>query len=518
MPDATVDILIKTKAELEAANKAKSSIEGVNNATKGTKAASEEAGKAGDKLSEGLKEQSKHSEFLGLNHRGLHKVVHKLAEAFPLAGQAARAMMNPILFAFTAAIGVFTMAKEKIEEYNNVLDEAGAKAAERANHFGLLKEAMAGNAQAAALLADHLRHLGDDTTSLTDKTNRYIASIHAEAAAQAEIRNAQEGVAQARINELEALGKITAAQAAAARMATTDIYAKAAIAAKQREETDAIRIHTDALKKAQEAQAGLNAAATAAGNNAHDVQRTIRINVAGQEKTASEEAVKKAQAERDKDLDHAAAVQDYYQRQKAHAEANPDNQQIQAGFKATTRAQEKAQDELAKAEQELKFQKDKQAEAYKTEDRLKLEQQQAEADAKRAQEKADQNSDSAKSESKALEDAKAEQERNNRVRAAQASAASATGIAEAGLSGTSANVTPDQYGKLLAEHQKTHALVGQYEQMLKDALKLTGENAAERVGYLAQLIAGLKASDTKQEAKIQAIISKINNGRTNSPP
>src|SRR5512132_1534529 len=67
---------------------------------------------AGDEAGSAAKEQSRQLEFLGLKTGELKKLTRELGREFPIAGTAARLMINPIVAAFSIAITVFGAAKK----------------------------------------------------------------------------------------------------------------------------------------------------------------------------------------------------------------------------------------------------------------------------------------------------------------------------------------------------------------------------------------------------------------------
>ena len=86
----------------------------------------------------GVQEDSKNTEeltkktgFLNLKKTELKKLVRELGHEFPLAAQAGKMMMNPMVASLTLGIGAFNYLKQKLDEWNQALDEAAERNAQR---------------------------------------------------------------------------------------------------------------------------------------------------------------------------------------------------------------------------------------------------------------------------------------------------------------------------------------------------------------------------------------------------
>ncbi len=176
MSDADKDLSVKIKIAAD---------------TAGGKKASE----ALDDFSKKTEEAGKKADFLGLRMGELKKLTRELAREFPLAGQAARLMMNPIAAAFTIAIGLFAKAKEKLDEWNKSLDEAAAKFAEGTFLEAIVarREAMEQGEAAAEKFAYSLQHLVREDEEYQKTIQAGITALHDRATAQDQIGNAKFG-------------------------------------------------------------------------------------------------------------------------------------------------------------------------------------------------------------------------------------------------------------------------------------------------------------------------------------
>lgn len=199
--DNSLEILIKTRAELEGAESVAASLERQIGKAKAlgkdysaldaqlkqvTQSVNQFKAKQQD-LGEAHKEAGKHAEFLGLKHANLHKLVHQLGEAFPIAGMAGRAFMNPVMLALSLAIGVFVKAKEHLAELNAEMDKASEAAAKPVVSLEQMKDAM--NATADDVYKMRVEYekwtkalnerSGETTTNLTAETTALTEQVTA---------------------------------------------------------------------------------------------------------------------------------------------------------------------------------------------------------------------------------------------------------------------------------------------------------------------------------------------------
>jgi hypothetical protein len=276
-PNNTLDILIRTKAELQGAVDTAKSLEQQIGKAKAlgkeygnleaqlvkVRSTIAEAKGRENELTDSFKDQAKHSEFLGLKHAQLHKVVHQLTEAFPEAGMAARAFMNPVLLAFTAAVAIFAKAKEKLAEWNAEMDEAAKKAAEADFQQGIAArtQALRSGMTAMADFSESLRSIGKADDEVVKAIDRSIAKLHEQESALAAVNTAAEGKELAQTNFAEKGGRISPDQAARQRAAIKEKYEKLAAALKTETENRELAAKQQELEHSQASKSTLESAA-----------------------------------------------------------------------------------------------------------------------------------------------------------------------------------------------------------------------------------------------------------------
>jgi hypothetical protein len=141
---------------------------------------------------------------------------------------AARAMLNPIVGAFTGAIAVFGYAKQKLEEWNKALDEAAERNAGKDFLPGIEAKVRSLNeaAAASATFQESLKTTGAAEDEFGKKVKAAIDKLHEFIAAQAEVRSAAEANEIARVNLAEKQGKISEAQGIVKRAGIQEHYRK----------------------------------------------------------------------------------------------------------------------------------------------------------------------------------------------------------------------------------------------------------------------------------------------------
>lgn len=206
--DNTLEILIKTRAELEGAEAAAASLERqigrakalgkeyggleaqlrkTSLAIQASKAANADLTKSEGDLGAAHQETAKHAEFLGLKHQQLHKLVHQLGEAYPEAALAGRAFMNPVLLSLSLAIGVFIKAKEHLAELNAEMDKAGEAAAKPVVGLEAMRDAISATADDVYNMRVEYEkwtkalneRSGETTTNLTAETTALKEQVEA---------------------------------------------------------------------------------------------------------------------------------------------------------------------------------------------------------------------------------------------------------------------------------------------------------------------------------------------------
>jgi hypothetical protein len=262
MPDFKINI--STPFDGSGTKEAGSALKDVANKTEEAGNKSEEAGRKTGRF--------------GLKMGELKKLTRELGHEFPLAAQAFRAFLNPVVAGITLVIGTFVYWKDKISETNKTLDEVGAKAAERMGDMGrAIKEATTEAALQTDAFNAKLKAMSEHQDTLTKQTEAATAAIREQATALIEVRDAQEAAAVAKINAMQKEGKIDAVTAIKLR---TDIKASFA---KQRDQTQTaaeqavVAQEEEELKKRVAQGPALFAAAKAAEAAANDPARKGRI-------------------------------------------------------------------------------------------------------------------------------------------------------------------------------------------------------------------------------------------------
>jgi hypothetical protein len=191
--------------------------------TGGTAAAAElnsvkdAAGAAGGKvedLSKKVHEGSEHLHLFSGEGREMHHVISELNRISPVLGEALRMAMHPVGGTVAAAIGLFVLMKEHLNEINKELDAMGAKAAEPTFLEGIRakQQVLAEAADAAAQYAQHLDEIASGEGNITAQLTAQLAlqkSINEARAAQA---SSEEALAQAKIKARVAAGQLTPAE------------------------------------------------------------------------------------------------------------------------------------------------------------------------------------------------------------------------------------------------------------------------------------------------------------------
>jgi hypothetical protein len=267
-------------------------------------------------LGDAVEGTAKKSEFLGLKTGELKRLTRELGHEFPLAGMAARAMINPIVGAFTAAIAIFGYAKQKLEEWNKALDESAARNAGKDFLPGIEAKAKSLNEAAGASAAYHesLKQIGAGEDEFSTKVKLAIDKLHEFIAAQTEVRNAAEANEIARVNLAEKQGKISGSQGIVQRAGIQERYRKMGEAQQTQGENAELGLKQKEL--------------------AHDKAQAQDLEADYMKKKAAADKLRAAQAEGAGDLPNA---------QKAREEAEKELKVVQAKATAARETATRAQ-------------------------------------------------------------------------------------------------------------------------------------------------------------------------------
>lgn len=262
--DDRVEIPIVTTADTKGAKQTAAALNEVSKATQAHGEAAQEAGKK--------------AEFLGLKHGELKKTVRELGREFPLAGAAARALMNPLVFLLTIVIGLFAKAKNALSEWNAAMDEASKRAADATFQAGIMakKEAMHAAAIAQEEFVQGLKSIGAGEDGVIKKLEAAINKWHDYAAAQAEVNNAAEAAQIAQVNLAEKLGKLTPEQGIIARSGIKQRFATAGDTLKTQAEQNELAAKQAELDNTKLAGPQLQAQQAAAAGRASALAATLK--------------------------------------------------------------------------------------------------------------------------------------------------------------------------------------------------------------------------------------------------
>jgi hypothetical protein len=210
-----VEIPIVTTADTGGAQRQAVAIKEVAQASKEANVATRDGASATADHGKEVEDLEKKTGFLNLRKTELKKLVRELGQEFPIAAQAARAFMNPLVFALTMAIGLFAKAKEALDSWGVRMDEMAKRNAGRDFLPGIeaKKQALHEAAVEAAGFQSSLAAIGTAEDTFIKKMDASITKLHEWIAAQAEVNNAAEARELAGVNLQEKLGRLTPEQA-----------------------------------------------------------------------------------------------------------------------------------------------------------------------------------------------------------------------------------------------------------------------------------------------------------------
>jgi len=254
-----VEMGVTGKPEVQAANDLlDETAKTTNKATDATKKVGEESEKASEKF------KLFHGE-----GREMGKVIGEITRISPLLGEALRVAIHPVGGTIAAAIGLFVLMKEHINEVNKELDEMAERAAEPAFLEGIRakQESLREAAAAAEEYTAHINNLLAGEQGVTAELTAQLALQKAITEARNAQTSAEEALAEAKIKAQVASGKLTpeegvAAEADAKRKGIADraqakdtaqyneVSAKIAALEKAQGQQPELKANADALTKA----------------------------------------------------------------------------------------------------------------------------------------------------------------------------------------------------------------------------------------------------------------------------
>ena len=199
--DKNLNIKITTSADTSGARATTQAVKETTEVVKQSTEAAKQTTEAVKRDGPVSDENAKKKEFLGLKMGELKKITRELAREFPLAGEAARLMLNPIAFAFTSAIGLFISAKERLAEWNKEMDEVAARAAESFGNMGkAIADARRAIVNSTNEILEALKSIAREEKNVADRTNESTEAIRRKEQAQIAVADAQEALALAEVD------------------------------------------------------------------------------------------------------------------------------------------------------------------------------------------------------------------------------------------------------------------------------------------------------------------------------
>ena len=263
----------------------------------------------------------KKAEFLSLKIGDLHKLTSALTREFPLAGYAARAMMNPITAALTGAISIFAIAKRRLEEWNAEMDQASARAASPDFAAGMeaKKTALQEAATQAEAFALSIEAIGMAEDKLRNSTTQAIAKLHEFTAAQGAVDSAEQARDLAAVDLAQKTGRLSESGAAGARATIRERYARKADELKTKAENDELQLQQAELEAQRKGLPGLAEASADARKMRDETQAKAK------------QAAADLQAGRAKEAEYDAAL---IKAEEAVANARPGYDRAMRGARA----------------------------------------------------------------------------------------------------------------------------------------------------------------------------------------
>lgn len=269
----------------------------------------------------GVQEDSKNTEeltkktgFLNLKKTELKKLVRELRHEFPIAAQAGKMMMNPVVASLTLGIGAFSYLKQKLDEWNKALDEAGARNASRDFLPGIeaKKSAMHEAAVSAAEFETALKNIGAAEDEFKTKVAGAIDKLHEFINAQAEVNSAAEAKELAEVDLKQKTGKIDEVGAIKARAAIKERYRKMQDDLKTKGEQEELKLQESELEKDKATAPALAVAAKEAAKKRDALKAKAaksKADLAAGEKKSNKEGTGEYDVELNKALDAQTEVE-----------------------------------------------------------------------------------------------------------------------------------------------------------------------------------------------------------------
>jgi len=263
-------------------------------------------GKALQEHAKDTEEVATKTGFLNLKKTELKKLTRELAHEFPIAGLAAKLMMNPIVAGLTIAIGVFGAAKKALDDWNAKLDAAAAQNASKDFLPGIeaKKAALDAAKVSAADFAVAIANIGKAEDKFKTSIAQAIDKLHEFTNAQAEVNSSGEAKELAEVDLKQKSGKLDEVGAIKARAGIKERYRKIQDDLKTKGEQDEVKLQETELQHDKASQQSLMTAA----QEARKKRDGLKARRAQAEKDLEEG--KKKQAEYDTEYEEAQTAAD----------------------------------------------------------------------------------------------------------------------------------------------------------------------------------------------------------------
>jgi hypothetical protein len=196
-------------ADVAGGTQAAASLDKTTEAAKKAGGATEDLADQTKKLAPAQEETTKSARGLGEAHREMHRLMHQVTEQSPVLGLAMKAAFSPIGAAVMAAgIALRFAAEAEAESLRKAMETAERVGRGFGDMTGPMRDATAAANESQAAYDTWASHLGKDFNALSKELDNEIAKLHADAAAQRELIEAQKAAALARLELAKAAGQV----------------------------------------------------------------------------------------------------------------------------------------------------------------------------------------------------------------------------------------------------------------------------------------------------------------------
>jgi hypothetical protein len=252
--DVSLDILIRTLADVVGADRVQAALDGVKKTAKDSAEAHDEAGKAAEK----------HSGHL----HGLHKICHALNEIVPGLGVVMQSAFTPVGAAVSVAVMALHLFREKLRETEEELNRLEEEAAKPMTHrLEAMREGVVRTAESTAELKDRLNQAARAELSMTEAMQMTLAAMRQRLALSGGLAEAMKANELAALELAHAAGLSSEEQYANQRLEIEQRYLEQKRQLEERQEATEMMVRRRAAEQAELAHPGLVAAAESAAKN-----------------------------------------------------------------------------------------------------------------------------------------------------------------------------------------------------------------------------------------------------------